>query len=308
LGYTYRVVEVDNTLNAEKEDLPQAKEEQAVETQENLVSNEVVTSEPQDSKETQAEVEVNTVEEVKLIHPKETKTNTTQVNKVHSPTLEDDSVIPSNIASNINNIIEDNETPSNLLKIETTQTVTESSTNLTNTTAPKSNFNQSVHNFQITSRKPNEELTVQSHSITLGNTNNVSKPMIIPSSGTPFQINAQQNKKPITTQTTKNTQTQHRKPENLQTNANMNPIMGSPEYYAQMQGGYMPWPMVYFPPMQGMGYDPSSMAGVNPMYSQNYYMQPNDMEENFVKNKKTNFPPIQTPNINVKYHFLFLRI
>lgn len=299
MGYTYRVVEVNSNSNPENENLPQANEEHPVETQEKIVSNEEVISEPQDLKETLAEVKVNTVEEVKIIHPKETKANTSQVNKVHSPTLEDDSVIPSNITSNINNIIEDNETPSNLLKHENTQTVTEPATIITNTTLPKSNYNQSVHNFQITSRKPNEELTVQSHSITLGNTNNVSKPTIIPTSGTPFQINAQQNKKPITTQTTKNTQTQHRKPENLQPNTNMNPIMGSPEYYAQMQGGYMPWPMVYFPPMQGMGYDPSSMAGVNPMYPQNYYMQPNDMEENFVKNKKTNFPPIQTPNINV---------
>lgn len=306
LGFTYRVVDVN--ANDENKNLESVREDKVQNTQENVIASAVM-SEPEATKETQAEVQTNPVEEVKFTqHLKEVKANTTQVNKVHSPIVEDDSVIPSNITSNINNIIEDNETPSNLVKHEIVQNVTESSatksTNLTNSTQTKSVYNQSVHNFQISSRKPNEELSMQSQSITLGNTSNATKPAIIPTSGTPFQINAQQTKKPVpTVQPTKNTQMQQRKPENTQVPSNMNPMMGSPEYYAQMQqGGYMPWPMVYFPQMQGMNYDPNSMGGVNPMYNpQNYYMQPNDMEDNYGKNKKTNFPPIQNPNMNVKY-------
>jgi len=138
---------------------------------------------------------------------------------------------------------------------------------------------------------------MHSQSITLGNPVNVTKPTITPTTGTPFQINSQPQKKTMPTQTAKNTQTHTRKPDTTQTVPTMNPMMSQQEYFAQMQGGYMPWPLVYFPPMQGMNYDPNAMTGANPMYPQMYYMQQNEMEENFMKNKKTNFPPIQNTNI-----------
>ncbi len=289
--------------------MAEKKEEVVENTQENVKEPEIVENvEVEVPKEVETEVKESTVEVVKVIQPKEIKTNTTQVNKVHSPCLEDDSVIPPNITSNINNIIEDNETPTNLIKsenihIEAEPTVNKN-TNLTNSNMNKTNYNQSVHNFQISSRKPIEELSMQSQSITLGNTSNVNKITPQATTGTPFQINAQQNKKNIPTQTTKNTQTQPRKPENTQPGTTMNPMMGMPEYFSQAPGGYMPWPMVYFPPMQGMNYDPSQMSGMNQMYPQMYYMQQNDVEENYVKNKKTNFPPIQNPNMNVSLLFL----
>lgn len=217
-------------------------------------------------------------------------------------------MIPPNITSNINNIIEDNETPSNLIKenieIVTEPTVNQSSS-ITNINLNKANYNQSVHNFQISSRKPIEELSMHSQSITLGNTSQVNITNPQPTMGTPFQINPHQNKKNIPTQTTKNTQTQPRKPENTQAGTPINPMMGMPEYFSQAQPGYMPWPYVYYPPMQGMNYDPNQMSAMNQMYPQMYYMQQNEVEDNFVKNKKSNFPPIQNPNMNVKLFFNF---
>ncbi len=302
LGLTYKVVEVnldENPAEAEKHG-----EEQKVENTEGEPVKEaepVVKVELLETKEPEVEVKEETLEEVKVIQPKEIKQINTQVDKVHSPSLEDDSVIPSNITSNINNLIEDNETPTNTLKAENNQSVPETNVikntnNITNN-FNKTNYNQSVHNFQISSRKSNEELSMQSHSITLSNTNTA--PKSTSTSGTPYQINSQ-NKKTIPTQTTKNSQTQPRKQENPQAGTSTNPMMaGFPEYFSQMQGGYVPWPFVYFPPMQGMNYDPNSIPGANSMYPQMYYMQPNDMEDSYVKNKKTNFPPIQNPNINV---------
>ena len=100
-------------------------------------------------------------------------------------------------------------------------------------------------------------------------------------------------KKPVTAPIpTKPIQNQPRKMENT------NP-MGFPDY-SQMQNGYMPWPMFFYPP-QGMNYDPNQMTQ-NPMYNPMYYMQqPGEMEEgNFMKGKKPNFPQqSQTPNLNV---------
>lgn len=306
LGVTYKVVEVnldDNKEVAEKqEEIVENKQENGKESESHV---NVEASVP---KENEVEVKETKVEEVKIVQPKEIKTNTSQIKKVHSPSYEDDSVIPPNITSNINNIIEDNETPSNLIK-ENIQIVTEPSLNqsntITNMNLNKANYNQSVHNFQISSRKPIEELSMHSQSITLGNTNQVNIINTQPTTGTPFQINPHQNKKNIPTQTTKNTQTQPRKPENTQAGTQINPMMGMPEYFSQAQPGYMPWPLVYFPPMQGMNYDPSQMSAMNQMYPQMYYVQQSEVEDSFVKNKKSNFPPIQNPTMNVKLNFKF---
>lgn len=309
LGVTYKVVEVN--LDENPISMPAKNKGADAESQEDVRLPQSVEEKVEQEQRNEHEVQENQeqVEEVrvvKVIQPKEIKEINTQVNKVHSPSLEDDSIIPSNITSNINNLIEDNETPTNAVKSENVvqavpETNVDKNINVITNNINKINYNQSVHNFQISSRKPNEELVMHSQSITLGNTNTAPKSTLTATSGTPFQINPQQTKKTIPTQTTKNPQTQQRKPDHNQTGTNVNPMMGGmPDYLSQMQGGYMPWPMVYFPQMQGMNYDPNSMQGANPMYPQMYYMQQNEMEENFAKNKKTNFPPIQNPNMNVK--------
>lgn len=194
--------------------------------------------------------------------------------------------IPSNIRSNIKDLIEDeSNVPSYQKSFGNIQKQNE--------------HNFGLHHEQKQQKKSYDEFSVSSHSMSIGNKD-------VKPSGT-AKINQSQPNQPTTTSSISYSQnfsqtpqqTTNKKPTQNQPTPTTSKKKETPMGGQEMPQGYMPWPMgpmgFYMPQnMQGMNYDPSTV-GSNPMYQMMpmYYMpymqQQGEVEENMGKGKKSGF-------------------